>query len=53
MMIKVVMYEREQKGRLEEFWANPRNFEDFGVEPVSRLFDAICAEAGRVRPTTD
>jgi putative hydrolase of HD superfamily len=50
MMIKVLMYEREHRGRLEEFWINPRNFEDFGVECVSQLFDAICAEAGRARP---
>jgi len=50
MMVKVLMYERERKGRLEEFWVNPRNFEDFGIEAVSRLFDAICVEAGRVRP---
>jgi putative hydrolase of HD superfamily len=56
MMIKVVMYEREGRGRLAEFWANPKNFEDYGVEAVSRLFDAICAEANKPRPrklTTD
>ena len=50
MMIKILMYQREQRGRLDEFWANPRNFEDFGVEPVSRLFDALCRRAGRDRP---
>jgi putative hydrolase of HD superfamily len=50
MMAKVLMYERERRGRLDEFWTNPRNFEDFGIEAVSRLFDVICAEAGRVRP---
>jgi len=50
MMIKIVMYEREGRGRLKEFWANPRNFEDYGVEAVSKLFDAICAEAGKPRP---
>ncbi len=50
MMIKVIMYEHEHRGRLEEFWTNPRNFDDFGIEPVSRLFDAICAQAGRSRP---
>jgi putative hydrolases of HD superfamily len=50
MMIKIVMYEREGKGRLKEFWANPKNFRDFGIDCVSELFDAICAEAGRVRP---
>ncbi len=50
MMIKILMYEREGKGRLEEFWINPKNFADFGIAPVSDLFDAICAEAGRERP---
>jgi putative hydrolase of HD superfamily len=50
MMIKVVNYEREGRGRLGEFWANPRNFEDYGIRPVARLFEAICAEAGRPRP---
>ncbi len=50
MMIKIVMYEREGKGRLKEFWANPKNFADYDVPEVSDLFDAICAEAGRPRP---
>jgi hypothetical protein len=50
MMIKVLMYERENRGRLREFWANPKNFVDYGIEPVSRLFDAICADAGHPRP---
>ena len=50
MMMKIVMYEREGRGRLHEFWSNPRNFEDFGIEIVSRLFDALCRNAGRPRP---
>jgi putative hydrolase of HD superfamily len=50
MLVKVLMYERERKGRLDEFWENPRNFEDFGIEPVSRLFEAICRQGGRPRP---
>lgn len=50
MMIKIVMYEREGRGRLEEFWTNPKNFADYGIQAVSELFDAICAEAGRDRP---
>lgn len=50
MMVKVLMYEREKRGRLDEFWMNPRNFEDFGIEAVSRIFDAICTAAGRIRP---
>lgn len=50
MMIKVVMYQKEGRGRLDEFWGNPKNFSDFGLEPVSRLFDAICHWAGKPRP---
>ena len=50
MMIKILFYQREGRGRLSEFWNNPRNFEDFGLEPVSNLFDAICAEAELPRP---
>lgn len=50
MMIKVLMYEREGRGRLREFWVNPKNFADYGIAPVSDLFDAICEEAGRPRP---
>lgn len=50
MMLKVLYYEQERTGRLKEFWANPGNFRDYGVEAVSRLFDAICASANRPRP---
>jgi hypothetical protein len=50
MMIKVGCYEREHRGCLDEFWANPKNFADFDIEVVSELFDAICARAGKVRP---
>jgi len=50
MMLKIVSYEREHRGRLDEFWTNPKNFADFGIAPVSALFDAVCARAGRPRP---
>lgn len=50
MMIKVLCYQQEQRGNLEEFWENPKNFEDYGIKAVSALFDAICARAGRRRP---
>lgn len=53
MMMKIVMYEREGRGRLKEFWKNPKNFEDFGLAPVSALFDAICEAAHRERPRWD
>lgn len=51
MMLKIVMYQREGRGRLEAFWSNPKNFDDFGVEEVSLLFDAICRAAGKPKPT--
>ena len=51
MMIKISMYQKEGKGRLEEFWLNPKNFNDFGLPCVSSLFDSICEAAGKPRPT--
>ena len=50
MMIKVLCYESENRGNLQEFWRNPKNFRDYGTEPVARLFEAICAVAGYARP---
>ena len=50
MMVKIIMYQREGRGRLEEFWKNPTNFRDFGIPIVSSLFDALCKEAGKQRP---
>lgn len=53
MMLKVWCYDQERRGCLEEFWTNPANFRDYDMAPVSALFDAICARAGRTRPTFD
>jgi len=50
MMMKVLYYDRERQGFLEEFWNNPGNFRDYGIDAISTLFDAICRHAGRVRP---
>lgn len=50
MMIKVLCYERERRGYLEEFWNNPDNFNDMGIPGVCTLFDAICSKAKRQRP---
>ena len=50
MMLKIVMYQKEGKGRLEEFWLNPKNFNDFGLPQVSSIFDTLCASAGKPRP---
>ena len=51
MMMKILMYQEEGRGRLEAFWKNPKNFADFALPEVSALFDAICEKAGRKRPT--
>ncbi len=50
MMIKVMCYEREHRGYLEEFWKNPKNFCDYGIDVVKKLFEAICSKAGRTIP---
>jgi len=50
MMIKILYYQKEGRGRLDEFWLNPKNFRDYGLEPVSRLFDEICKAKGIARP---
>ena len=50
MMVKVVRYERTRGASLEDFWHNPKNFDDKGIELASKIFDAICARAERVRP---
>ncbi len=50
MMVKIIHYEREHRGNLAEFWENPKNFRDYGLECVSDLFDAICRRAGKDRP---
>lgn len=50
MMLKVLFYEKEQRGCLEEFWQKPGNFNDMGIPEVSDLFDAICQRAGKPRP---
>jgi len=50
MMIKVLCYEKEHRGCLDEFWEKPGNFDDHGIADVSALFDAICRRAGKTRP---
>jgi len=50
MMLKVAAYQEEGRGRLDEFWQHPANFNDFGLACVRQLFDQLCTEAGRTRP---
>lgn len=51
MMIKVLCYQKEGRGNLNEFWENPSSFKDYGIDAVSDLFDALCRIAGKKRPT--
>lgn len=50
LILKVLFYERERAGFLEEFWNGAANFRDYGIKEVSSLFDALCNRAGRTRP---
>lgn len=50
MMIKALIYERQQRGNLAEFWANPKNFDPRGVPLAREVFDAIAVRAGRTVP---
>jgi putative hydrolases of HD superfamily len=50
MMIKVLAYERTGRGNLEEFWQNPKNFRDMGLDVAQAVYDRICQRAGRERP---
>ena len=50
MMLKIYLYEKENRGNLEEFWHNPDNFRDYGIEEVKDLFEAIAGAAGRKIP---
>jgi putative hydrolase of HD superfamily len=51
MMIRAACYQREGRGCLEDFWNNPKNFQDFGLAPVRELFAAVARFAGRRVPS--
>jgi putative hydrolases of HD superfamily len=53
MMIKILCYQQEGRGRLSEFWLNHSNFDDHGIIEVSRLFDEICRVRGVRRPVAE
>lgn len=38
LMLKVAVYESWGTGALAEFWDNPDNFPELGIEPVAELF---------------
>jgi putative hydrolase of HD superfamily len=50
MMIKVLSYQRQGRGDLEEFWHNPGNFRDMGLPLAARIYERLCERAGRQRP---
>ena len=52
MMIKVLGYEREGRGVLEDFWINPKNFATYELAPVEKLFGALFERAGRTPPNS-
>jgi len=51
MMIKMLAYERQGRGRLDEFWQNAGNFRDHGLPVAGAVHRALAARAGRALPT--
>jgi putative hydrolase of HD superfamily len=47
LMIKVLCYEREGRGRLDDFWNHRHNFPDYDLPVLKDLFDAVARKAGR------
>jgi putative hydrolase of HD superfamily len=47
MMIKASVYERQHRGKLDEFWDNPKNFRDMGLPLAERIFVRLRERAGR------
>ncbi len=50
MMIKVLSYQREGRGNLEDFWGNPENFKDYGHAVVREMFNEVLRISGRKMP---
>ncbi len=50
MMIKVMVYERQGRGCLEEFWANPNNFRHRDLDIAKDVFRLVCERAGHPCP---
>lgn len=47
MMVKLRVYEKQQRGRLDEFWANPKNERTMGFAFVEQVYAEIRRRAGR------
>jgi len=50
MMCKVLAYEKENRGSLEEFWEYTDNFNSYGCPQVEALFRELFKKAGRKYP---
>jgi 5'-deoxynucleotidase YfbR-like HD superfamily hydrolase len=50
MMIKVLIYEGQRQGDLEDFWNNPKNYRDAGLEMAREVYAEVCRRAGRELP---
>jgi putative hydrolase of HD superfamily len=50
MMTRAACYEREGRGCLDGFWTSAANFNDYGLEPVRRLFAEVARLAHRRVP---
>lgn len=47
MMIKAWSYERHQRGHLQEFWDNPKNFRHMDLPLAQRVFERLVERARR------
>jgi len=53
MMVKMLAYQRQGRGELDEFWENAGNFRDHGIPFARSLHRALAARAGRALPAED
>jgi putative hydrolase of HD superfamily len=51
LMLKVAVYEHWGTGALSEFWDNPDNFPDYGIDLVKTLFDQLRQRRNQRRTT--
>lgn len=47
MMTKALIYGDQRRGKLDEFWANPKNFRDMGLPLAERIYQRLRERAGR------
>ena len=50
MMIRVLCYGAEGRGRLDDFWNHHRNFPDYGIPALKNLFEEITKRVNRRPP---